>query len=322
MGLIGGLFLLLAGCGGGGTDSNGNSAAPSVAAIEEEAGGVPAPELAPRGVVPVVYTGEDKVLADRAPEGMAYIKGGCFTMGNNNAQADEKLAHPVCVDGFFMDRYEVTQKRWEAVMGYNPSKFTGPDLPVEQVNFPDIQDFIKRSGGTCRLPSEAEWEYAAGANLVRTRYYWGNLMDGEYAWFKDNSGGITHPGGSKKPNQYGLYDMMGNVWEWTEDWYAPNYSPEKVTNPTGPNSGEYRVIRGGGLDTTAGGLRITNRTWLHPKNRVYTKITTYGGIVNEIFNYIGFRCVRDLDSLPPANESPPKPPQKEAETDSPDPTKS
>ena len=297
--LIGLGILFTAACGGSENDS-----VPSVEEIEQKAGGAPAPAPVNQGVVPVQYTGEDKVWADKAPEGMVYIKGGCFTMGNNNAQVDEKWEHEVCLDGFYMDRFEVTQKRWAERMGYNPSKFVGEDLPVEQVNYFDIQEFINKNPEDCRLPTEAEWEYAAGGALVRTRYYWGNIMDGDYAWFEDNSGGTTHPVGQKKPNQFGLYDMMGNVWEWTEDWYAPVYEPLKVTNPHGPDTGEFRVIRGGAMDTSAGGLRITNRTWLHPQNRVYTKVTTYGGIINEIFNYIGFRCVRDLESVAPPTPLP------------------
>ncbi len=280
--------------------------APSVAQIEESAGGTPTSTPVNVGVVPVEYTGEDKVLADNAPEGMVYIKGGCFTMGTNDAQVDEKWEHEVCLDSFYLDKYEVTQKRWKEVMDFNPSRFVGDDLPVEQVSYFDIQDFASKSNGRCRLPTEAEWEYAAGGNLVKTRYYWGNMMDGDYAWFEDNSQEKTHPVGQKKPNQYGLYDMMGNVWEWTEDWYAAVYEPVKETNPHGPKTGEYRVIRGGGMDTSAGGLRITNRTWLHPKNRVYTKITTYGGIINEIFNFIGFRCARDIKVTADADDSPEK----------------
>ena len=96
-------------------------------------------------------------------------------------------------------------------MGFIPSKFIGPDLPVEQVNFVNVQKFIQKSGGACRLPSEAEWEYAARGGAT-TRYFWGNMVNGNYTWFEDNSEKTTHPVGSKTPNQYGLYDMMGNVW--------------------------------------------------------------------------------------------------------------
>ena len=120
-----------------------------------------------------------------------------------------------------MDKYEVTQARWEKMMGANPSKFIHPDQPVEQVNFFDAQKFAKKSNGQCRLPTEAEWEYAAKGG-ADSRYYWGNMMDESYIWYEDNSDGTTHPVGQKQPNQYGLYDMMGNVWEW----------PRIGTNPT------------------------------------------------------------------------------------------
>lgn len=238
---------------------------------------------------------EDKEKADRAPEGMVFIKGGCFIMGNDFAQADEKPEHEVCLDDFYMDKYEVTQERWEKVMGFNPSKHIGKDFPVEQVNYFDIQEFIEASNGNCRLPSEAEWEYAAGLG-IQANYYWGNIMDPDYAWYVDNSGKTTHAVGQKKPNQFGLYDILGNVWEWVEDWYEPYYSALVRDNPKGPANGEYKVIRGGGFDSSAGALRITNRIWLHPKNRVYSKVNLYGGAVNEVYNYIGFRCAKSISN--------------------------
>ncbi len=246
-------------------------------------------------VEPIKLSPEDQKKADNAPPGMAFIKGGCFYMGNLNAQVDEQPEHEVCLDDFYMDRYEVTQERWEKVMGYNPAKFIGKDRPVEQINYYDIQKFIKKSNGTCRLPTEAEWEYAARAG-TSTRYYWGNMMEDPFAWYEGNGKDETHPVGQKSPNQFGLYDMAGNVWEWVEDWYEPTYSAEVKKNPTGPVVGENKVIRGGSFGSSAGALRPTNRTWVHPKNRVYSKISTYGGIVNEIFNYIGFRCAKSIES--------------------------
>lgn len=244
-------------------------------------------------VVPIKLSPEDQEKAKLAPEGMVFIKGGCFIMGNNYAQVDEQPEHEVCVDDFFMDRYEMTQKRWNKLMGYNPSKFSGEDLPVEQVNYFDAQRYIKKSNGECRLPTEAEWEYAAkgGTDL---RYYWGNLLDERYVWYEENSDGVSHEAGQKDPNQYGLYDLLGNVWEWTDDWYGPHYRADERDNPKGFESGGYKVIRGGAFDSSPGALRITNRTWLHPKNRVFPKVTSFGQIVNEIYNYIGFRCVKSL----------------------------
>jgi formylglycine-generating enzyme required for sulfatase activity len=257
---------------------------------------------APLGVLPIELSERDKANAEQAPEGMVFVKGGCFTMGNDRAQADEKYEHEVCLDDFYLDRYEVTQARWIPVMGFNPSKIIHDDRPVEQVNYYDIHQFMDKSGGACRLPTEAEWEYAARGQ-AKTRYFWGNIMDGAYAWFEDNSDKTTHPVGQKKPNQFGLYDMMGNVWEWTEDWYSPYYVGNKETHPKGPEKGENKVIRGGSFNSSAGALRITNRTWLHPKNRVFSKVASYGGSVDELYNYIGFRCAQSIVA-PPAGKSP------------------
>ena len=267
--------------------------APSISEIEGAEGDTE--PISP--VVSFELTEEDKLKAKQAPEGMVFIKGGCFTMGNDNAQADEKYEHEVCLDDFYMDKYEVTQARWEKVMGFNPSKNNKSDHPVEQVNYQDIQQFIEKSSSTCRLPTEAEWEFAARGH-AETRYFWGNVMDGAYAWFEDNSDKTTHPVGQKKANQFGLYDMMGNVWEWTEDWYSPYYVGNKETNPTGPKGGENKVIRGGSFNSSAGALRITNRIWLNPKNRVFPKVATYGGSVDEMFNFIGFRCAKSISALP------------------------
>jgi len=244
-------------------------------------------------VVPVLLSPEDQVKASKAPEGMVFIKGGCFIMGNDYAQEDEKPEHEVCVDDFYLDKYEVTQARWEKLMGFMPSKFSGADLPVEQVNFLDVQKFIQKSTDACRLPSEAEWEYAARGG-AKTRYFWGNMVHGNYTWFEDNSEKTTHPVGSTAPNQYGVYDMMGNVWEWVNDWYEPYYKIRSKNNPQGPETGDSKVVRGGSFNSSAGALRITNRVWLHPKNKVFPKVTTYGQIINEVFNYIGFRCAQSL----------------------------
>ena len=236
---------------------------------------------------------EDKAIADKAPPGMIFVKGGCFILGNNFAQVDEAPEHEVCVNDFYIDKYEVTQARWEKVMGFNPSKFLSPDRPVEQVTFYDVQEFAENSAGQCRIPTEAEWEYAARGH-VDTRYFWGNMMNDEYAWFNDNSGSQTHPVGKKKSNRFGIHDMLGNVWEWVSDWYDAAYPHGKQINPSGVPEGEFKVVRGGAFDSSAGGLRITNRTWLHPKNKVFPKVTTYGQVMNEIYNYVGFRCVRSI----------------------------
>ena len=249
--------------------------------------------LSKQRVIPVQLSPEDQERADKAPEGMVFVKGGCFIMGNDYTQEDEKPEHEVCLDDFYMDRYEVTQARWEKLLGFNPSKFVGVNLPVEQVNFFDVQKFIKKSKGGCRLPTEAEWEYAARGGAT-TRYFWGNMVHEDYTWYEDNSAEISHPVGAKAPNQFGLHDMMGNVWEWVNDWYEPYYKMRSKNNPLGPEKGESKVVRGGAFDSSAGALRITNRVWLHPKNKVFPKVTTYGQIMNEVFNYIGFRCAQSI----------------------------
>ena len=250
-------------------------------------------KLSDQGVIPIKINLEDQKIADKAPEGMVFIKGGCFVMGNDYTQEDEKPEHKVCLSDFYMDKFEVTQARWENLMGYNPSKFLGADLPVEQVNYENVQKFIKKSEDACRLPTEAEWEYAARGGSDK-RYFWGNMVNENYTWYEENSNKSTHPVGTKAPNQYGLYDMMGNVWEWVNDWYEPYYKIRTKDNPIGPETGESKIVRGGTFTSSAGALRITNRVWLHPKNKVFPKVTTYGQIMNEVYNYVGFRCAKSI----------------------------
>lgn len=203
-----------------------------------------------------------------------FIEGGCFQMGSNDGDSDERPVHTACVSDFFIGRYEVTQGQWAAVMGNNPSQFTncGADCPVEQVSWNDAQDFIRRLNqkngtNTYRLPTEAEWEYAARAGSA-TRYCFGNDADelGAYAWYDRNSGSRTHPAGQKKPNAWGLSDMHGNVWEWVQDWKG-DYPAGRVANPKGPSSGSDRVNRGGGWDFHASRCRSAYRFVNHPYDR-------------------------------------------------------
>ncbi|MBI5047341.1 MAG: SUMF1/EgtB/PvdO family nonheme iron enzyme [Deltaproteobacteria bacterium] len=186
---------------------------------------------------------------------LVYVKGGCYQMGDSfgDGRSNEKPIHEVCVDDFYIGQYEVTQKEWREVMGSNPSKFKGCDnCPVERVNWNDIKEFInklnQKTGKKYRLPTEAEWEYAARS--VGKNEKWAGTSNeselGDYAWYDKNSGSKTHPVGQKKPNGLGIYDMSGNVWEWVEDGYDENYyrnSPR--TNPVGPSSSHYKVRRGG-----------------------------------------------------------------------------
>lgn len=185
---------------------------------------------------------------------MVYVEGGTFTMGatseqGSDAESDEKPAHQVTLSSFSIGKYEVTQEEWQAVMGSNPSNFKGSKRPVENVSWEDCQDFIRKlnqlTGKRFHLPTEAEWEYAArGGNRSRGYKYAGGDNLGSVAWYDDNSGDETHPVGQKSPNELGLYDMSGNVWEWCQDRFG-SYSSSSQTNPTGPNSGSDRVLRGG-----------------------------------------------------------------------------
>lgn len=186
---------------------------------------------------------------------MISVEGGTFMMGATPEQGDEALdkekpVHRVTVSSFAMSQTEVTQELWQAVMGSNPSHFTGdPKRPVELVSWNDCQTFIAQlnqlTGKRFRLPTEAEWEYAArGGNRYKvTRYAGSNNID-EVAWYDANSGNTTHPVATKAPNELGLYDMTGNVWEWCQDWYAL-YCADDQTDPTGPETGNNRVLRGG-----------------------------------------------------------------------------
>jgi len=215
-------------------------------------------------------------------QNMVKIQGGTFTMGCTREQSDcgsdEKPAHQVTISGFYMSKYEVTQAQWRAVMGAsaslsNPSSFKDcDDCPVESVNYSDVQAFINQlnliTGKKFRLPTEAEWEYAArggSASSVSTgstsatMYSGSNNLD-EVAWYNGNSGSRTHPVGQKKPNSLGLYDMSGNVWEWCSDMYDDTYyKTSPANNPKGPTSGSYRVVRGGSWVSDATSCRSANR---------------------------------------------------------------
>ena len=207
---------------------------------------------------------------------MVRVEGGTFTMGatseqGSDADSDEKPAHQVTLSSFNIGKYEVTQEEWQAVMGSNPSGFKGVKHPVENVSWNDCQEFIRKlnsmTGKHFRLPTEAEWEYAArGGNKSRGYKYAGSNDHGSVAWYDGNSGSKTHDVGQKQPNELGLYDMSGNVWEWCQDWKG-SYSSGSQTNPTGPSSGSYRVIRGGSWRSSAGYCRVALRSYYTPDNR-------------------------------------------------------
>ena len=182
---------------------------------------------------------------------MVYVAGGTFQMGSNDGGSDEQPVHSVTLSDYYIGQTEVTQELWQAVMGSNPSysRFKGAKNPVNDVSWNDCQEFISKlnslTGGRFRLPTEAEWEYAArGGNKSRGYKYSGSDYLGSVAWYTDNSGREVHPVGSKSANELGLYDMSGNVYEWCSDWKG-SYSSSPQTNPTGASSGSDRVLRGG-----------------------------------------------------------------------------
>ena len=202
---------------------------------------------------------------------MAEVEGGTFTMGATEEQGsdvsdNEKPAHQVMLSPYYIGKTEVTQELWEAVMGSNPSFFSGnKNRPVENVSWDDCQVFINKlnrlTGKRFRLPTEAEWEYAArgGKKSKGYKYSGSNTIDA-VAWYDTNSAGTTHPVASKAPNELGLYDMSGNVWEWCSDWYGKSYyeeSPEP--NPIGPEIGTLRVKRGGDWYFSANKCRVSYR---------------------------------------------------------------
>ena len=214
---------------------------------------------------------------------MVRVDGGTFMMGATSEQGadadnDEKPAHQVTLSTYSIGETEVTQALWQAVMGSNPSRFKGDNLPVEKVSWDDCQTFIQKlnqlTGRRFRLPTEAEWEYAArGGSKSRGYKYSGSNNINDVAWYDDNSSSKTHPVKTKQANELGLYDMSGNVWEWCQDWYG-SYSGGSQTNPTGPSSGSDRVSRGGGWGSLAGYCRVSNRYYNSP---------------GDALNYLGLR---------------------------------
>lgn len=234
-----------------------------------------------------------------APGGGVAIPKGCFSMGSDDGEPGGRPAHKVCLDAFRMDRTEATNAQFRARMGANPHEddgtcfvwesggwrmdrlpagFRGPDQPAVCVDHDQAREYCTRAGG--RLPTEAEWEYAAKAGTTG-RWYWGESAPqaGKYAWFRANSGASTHPVGTRLPNAWGLRDMLGNAWEWVEDWYDEGYyAASPVANPEGPESGAYKTYRGGGWFSTLSdhGLGSTVRGGLNPASAR---------------SGLGFRCV-------------------------------
>jgi formylglycine-generating enzyme required for sulfatase activity len=226
---------------------------------------------------------------------LVWVPAGSFQMGSPVSEQDwvvsqgskrewverEGPVHTVELDGFWMGKYEVTQEQYQAVLGKNPSNFKGPKNPVEQVSWNDATDFCRKLTDKVgrassparffRLPTEAEWEYACRAGST-TRFCFGD-SDGElgdYAWYDGNSGNTTHPVGEKKANEWGLYDMHGNAWEWCGDsWRVDGYSAGSSKNPPGASSGSYRVFRGGCWNFSARSCRSAFRAGHVPGGSYY-----------------------------------------------------
>lgn len=222
---------------------------------------------------------------------MVLVEGGTFTMGCTPEQSkyciiDEQPAHQVKLSSFYISKFEVTQEQYEAVMDSNPSTFENcPRCPVETISWSDARAFINKlntqTGKNYRLPTEAEWEYAArGGNKSKGYVFSGSNDVDEVAWLNDNSERKTHPVGLKKPNELGLYDMSGNVWEWCHDYYGPQYYKNSpLENPKGEITGQYRILRGGSWFHGVRDCRVSIRGYKEPTSGGYRR---------------GFRLAKDL----------------------------
>ena len=209
---------------------------------------------------------------------MVFVKGGEFIMGNDSSESnDEKPAHKVSVSDFSIGKYEVTQKQWVEIMGSNPSYNKDCDsCPVEMVSWNDVQKFISKlntkTGKTYRLPTEAEWEYAAGGGANNRTKWAGTNNENEienYAWIENNSDKKIHPVGIKNPNRLGIYDINGNVWEWCSDWYVNYYTKTSLSNTNDATSGSYRVLRGGSWYDLSSRCRVSFRNYGTPTYQYY-----------------------------------------------------
>ena len=210
---------------------------------------------------------------------MVLIPSGEFVMGRDGLNSNEEPAHPVYLNAFYINRYEVTQLQYLSTMGENPSYFREcPQCPVEKVTFQQASQYCARVGK--RLPTEAEWEKAARGGTTGW-YYWGQAHKDLYAWYGNNAGKRTRPAGTRRPNSFGLYDMAGNVWEWVQDWYDSNYyrrSPQR--NPKGPAKGTSKVVRGGSWGSTPELITHASRNSYEPHTRYING---------------GFRCAKDAE---------------------------
>lgn len=214
------------------------------------------------------------------PDMMSYVDGGQYTRVNTNAKKNQKSEHTVMLGSYLIDKTEVTQREYRHVMGKYASDYTGcMECPVENVSWFDAMDYAKKIGK--RLPTEAEWEYAARGGSYRKNFkaYSGSNKIDEVAWFLANTDS-KQPVAKKRPNELGLYDMSGNVWEWCADWYHDDYFQiANKSNPQGPDYGTEKVVRGGSWFSNDVFCNVTRRYKLKPDYRDTN---------------FGFRCVKDL----------------------------
>ena len=227
--------------------------------------------------------------AGKKPAEMVLIPKGCFMMGSDRVidyeegrpNDRERPVHKVCLDAFYLDETEATQERYEKIIGETPSTLTGSkDWPVDHVSHEKASEFCSFQGK--RLPTEAEWEYAARAGS-KTEYPWGKTLNRDYLWYSDNSLRTQHPVGSKKPNAWGVHDMLGSVWEWVSDWYSENYyQTGPVKNPQGPKARRsFHPIRGG--------------SWVDDEHYIRVSARMRGDSDMTLSFLVGFRCARGLN---------------------------
>jgi formylglycine-generating enzyme required for sulfatase activity len=254
-------------------------------AVSLSAQPAPDPAAAPARAAPLEKETETIDIGDGVTMEFVLIRPGSFQMGSERNQSDEKAVHKVTLtQPYYLGKYEVTQEQWEKVMGYNPSHFKGPKLPVENVSWEDCQQFLaalsKKVGRKFVLPTEAQWEYACRAGTT-THFSHGDdeATLGEYSWHSGNSDLTTHPVGEKKPNPWGLYDIHGNVFEWCQDWYYDVYPRGDAVDPKGPAKGTRRVIRGGAWLYVIDNHRSSDRGFSPPDYRI---------------NEYGLRCVLQI----------------------------
>lgn len=251
--------------------------------------------------------GEDavKVIGTKGGVEMILIPAGDFRMGSDKGRPDEKPVRKVVVSAFLLDKYPVTQKEYQRLMGENPSKWKDPDGPVDTIRWSDAARYCNArskedglepcynletwecdfSRNGYRLPTEAEWEYACRAGSSDEYHFGDNeKMLQIYAWYEKNSGKKSRPVGRKRPNKWGLYDMTGNLWEWCNDYYKADYygeGPEK--DPRGPEKTDMRVLRGGCWNSKSDDCKSATR---NKENPAYAD-ACFG------YDIYGFRCARN-----------------------------